>query len=171
MHHVTKVFGHSISGLKISRSGPSCIAIKKSAVVPVLPLQVPRFEALLTLCRDISLAWRPMHPIIVSGGPEGSIHHWDLSSPTAGTPAMIVPTAAHPPPPAPPPHQRQWPDWPSRLPPPPRAMLSQAHDPNIWALTCHFFGHLLIPTSNGQYPGFSEAVERPQRDEESSRKL
>ncbi len=39
-----------------------------------------------------ALALHPVHRILVSGGSEGAILHWDLSSPTAGTPPKY-PTA------------------------------------------------------------------------------
>ena len=63
-----------------------------------------------------------MHPLLVSGGSEGAILHWDLSTPdsTAFTQAVSSP----------------------------RATLSQAHDSNVWSLAYHPFGHILVSASN-----------------------
>jgi len=68
-----------------------------------------------------SVAWHPVHPLLVSGGSEGSILHWDL--------ATLEPTFAQPS-------------------SPPRATLSQAHDSNVWSLAFHPLGHLLASASN-----------------------
>lgn len=74
--------------------------------------------------------------MLVSGGSEGALLHWDLSLPTP-TPTSVpndtpdtagisghVPTYS------------------------PRATLSQAHDSNIWSLAFHPLGHLLVTASN-----------------------
>jgi polyadenylation factor subunit 2 len=68
-----------------------------------------------------ALAWHPIHPILVSGGSEGAILHWDLAAPE---PTFSQPAAQ------------------------PRATLSQAHDSNVWSLTFHPLGHLLVSASN-----------------------
>lgn len=70
---------------------------------------------------SIAVAWHPVHPILVSGGSEGAIMHWDLS---ASEPSLIQPTSQ------------------------PRATLSQAHDSNVWSLAYHPLGHLLVSASN-----------------------
>src|SRR6266851_9526114 len=44
-----------------------------------LPLSDPRPDTSLTPCYRIALAWHPVRPIPVSGGPEGAIVHWDLT--------------------------------------------------------------------------------------------
>ena len=73
-----------------------------------------------------AVAWHPFHPMLVSGGSEGAILHWDLSS--SAEPNSLQPT--------------------SQFQPGPRATLSQAHDSNVWALTYHPLGHILVSASN-----------------------
>ncbi len=68
------------------------------------------------------MTWHPVHPILVSGGSEGSILHWDLSTPDPDS--LTQPISS------------------------PRATLSQAHDSNVWSLTFHPFGHILVSGSN-----------------------
>jgi len=69
-----------------------------------------------------AVAWHPVHPLLVSGGSEGSILHWDLSTPEENTFSQAIS--------------------------PPRATLSQAHDSNVWSLAYHPFGHILVSASN-----------------------
>ncbi|THH20056.1 hypothetical protein EW146_g1239 [Bondarzewia mesenterica] len=68
-----------------------------------------------------SVTWHPVHPILVTGGSEGSLLHWDLSLPEPSLPQTISQ---------------------------PRATLSQAHDSNVWSLAFHPLGHLLVSASN-----------------------
>jgi polyadenylation factor subunit 2 len=69
-----------------------------------------------------AVTWHPVHPLLVSGGSEGAILHWDLSTPDPASFAQPVST--------------------------PRATLSQAHDSNVWSLAYHPLGHLLVSASN-----------------------
>ncbi|KAF4604238.1 pre-mRNA cleavage and polyadenylation factor (CPF) complex subunit [Pleurotus pulmonarius] len=71
-----------------------------------------------------SVAWHPVHPILVSGGSEGSMVHWDVSTPDSSN--LNNPNL-----------QSQ-----------PRATLSEAHDSNVWSLAYHPLGHLLVSASN-----------------------
>jgi len=70
----------------------------------------------------IAVAWHPVHPLLVSGGSEGAILHWDLSTPEENNFTSAIS--------------------------PPRATLSQAHDSNVWSLAYHPFGHILVSGSN-----------------------
>ena len=71
-----------------------------------------------------AVTWHPVHPILVSGGSEGAILHWDISAPEPTTTSMVPAS-----------HQ-------------PRATLSQAHDSNVWSIAFHPLGHLLASASN-----------------------
>ncbi|TFK22682.1 WD40 repeat-like protein [Coprinopsis marcescibilis] len=127
-----------------------------------------------------SLAWHPVHPLIVSGGSEGSILHWDLSSADM-VDSISVPSAATAPATA---NQRPGASGKGRIArggagasalplftgtvptTTPRATLSQAHDSNVWALTYHPLGHILVSGSNDHTTRFWSR-ERP-GDERSS---
>lgn len=85
-----------------------------------------------------AISWHPVHPLLVTGGSEGSILHWDLSTPDDAA----FSSSSHP-------------TSPSSPGPPaatttiaPRAVLSQAHDSNVWSLVFHPFGHILVSASN-----------------------
>ena len=71
---------------------------------------------------SVALAWHPVHPILVSGGSEGALLHWDVNAPD-NLPGSILPAG-------------------------PRATLSQAHDSNVWSLAFHPLGHILVSGSN-----------------------
>jgi hypothetical protein len=114
------------------RSCTSCLSRLKanSRVVDTLP--------------STALAWHPVHRILVSGGSEGAILHWDSSSPTPGTPqyptAPSLSGAATSPA-----------SYTALLAPapqiPPRATLPQAHDSNVLALVFHPLFHMLVSAS------------------------
>jgi len=84
---------------------------------------LPRPSPLLTHTHlpPSAVTWHPVHPLIVSGGSEGAILHWDLTIPDPTFSQTLSP---------------------------PRATLSQAHDSNVWSLAFHPLGHLLVSASN-----------------------
>lgn len=89
------------------------------------------------LTGSLALAWHPVHPILVSGGSEGSILYWDINAPES-TPSVTHTTQTIG----------------------PRATLAEAHDSNVWSLAFHPLGHLLVSASNDHTTRFW-ARERP----------
>ncbi|THH05312.1 hypothetical protein EW145_g4889 [Phellinidium pouzarii] len=87
-----------------------------------------------------SLAWHPVHPILVSGGSEGSILYWDVAEPDLSFNTTMSSSVSPP-------------DG-------PRATLAEAHDSNVWAVAFHPLGHLLASASNDHTTRFW-ARERP----------
>ena len=121
---------------------------------------LPRFKGQgpIDTLPSIALAWHPVHRILVSGGSEGAILHWDLSSPSAGTPPKN-PTAPSSSGAATSPASYTALSAPAPQ-IPPRARLSQAHDSNVSALTFDPLVHVLVSASNEHMTHFW-ARERP----------
>lgn len=65
--------------------------------------------------------------MLVSGGSEGAILHWDLSAPQPSFNNVLSSSTAQS---------------------GPRATISEAHDSNVWSLAFHPLGHLLVSASN-----------------------
>ncbi|KXN91988.1 Polyadenylation factor subunit 2 [Leucoagaricus sp. SymC.cos] len=152
---------NTIQALSWSPNGNLVASASRDQTVRVFDIRAMKeFRVLKGHKKEVcSVAWHPVHPILVSGGSEGSILHWDLSTPT--TPTSLDTS-------------------PSTLPSTslsaltaaassPRATLSQAHDSNVWSLAYHPLGHLLVTASNDQTtrfwsrerPGEATSVEKP----------
>ncbi|PFH53599.1 hypothetical protein AMATHDRAFT_137430 [Amanita thiersii Skay4041] len=114
---------NTVQALSWSPNGNLVASASRDQTVRVFDIRAMKeFRVLKGHKKEVcSVAWHPYHPILVSGGSEGSILHWDLSTPE---PLYTSPVS------------------------PPRATLSQAHDSNVWSLTFHPLGHLLVSASN-----------------------
>ncbi|KAF8626376.1 hypothetical protein AX15_005026 [Amanita polypyramis BW_CC] len=112
---------NTIQALSWSPNGNLVASASRDQTVRVFDIRAMKeFRVLKGHKKEVcSVTWHPFHPILVSGGSEGSILHWDLSTPE---PVFTSST--------------------------PRATLSQAHDSNVWSLTFHPLGHLLVSASN-----------------------
>ncbi|KAF5349681.1 hypothetical protein D9756_009013 [Leucocoprinus leucothites] len=153
---------NTIQALSWSPNGNLVASASRDQTVRVFDIRAMKeFRVLKGHKKEVcSVAWHPVHPILVSGGSEGSILHWDLSTPTA--PSSFDTSS------------------PSTLPSSaltsliaaassPRANLSQAHDSNVWSLAYHPLGHLLVTASNDhttrfwsrERPGEATSVEKP----------
>ncbi|KAF9453654.1 WD40 repeat-like protein [Macrolepiota fuliginosa MF-IS2] len=149
---------NTIQALSWSPNGNLVASASRDQTVRVFDIRAMKeFRVLKGHKKEVcSIAWHPFHPILVSGGSEGSILHWDLSTPTPPTSFSTSPS-------------------PSTLTSltaaasSPRATLSQAHDSNVWSLAYHPLGHLLVTASNDQTtrfwsrerPGEATSVEKP----------
>ncbi|KAJ3517471.1 hypothetical protein NLJ89_g479 [Agrocybe chaxingu] len=115
---------NTIQALSWSPNGNLVASASRDQTVRVFDIRAMKeFRILKGHKKEVcSVAWHPVHPILVSGGSEGAILHWDLSTPDGDE--FTQPVAA------------------------PRATLSQAHDSNVWSLAYHPFGHILVSGSN-----------------------
>ncbi|KAL0947622.1 hypothetical protein HGRIS_013711 [Hohenbuehelia grisea] len=114
---------NTVQALAWSPNGDQVASASRDQTVRVFDIRAMKeFRVLKGHKKEVcSVAWHPVHPVLVSGGSEGSILHWDVSS--AESTFLQPPTSA-------------------------RATLSQAHDSNVWALAYHPLGHLLVSASN-----------------------
>ncbi|TFK69647.1 WD40 repeat-like protein [Pluteus cervinus] len=123
---LSSLFYHknTIQALSWSPNGNFVASASRDQTVRVFDIRAMKeFRILKGHKKEVcSVSWHPFHPILVSGGSEGSILHWDLSLPD--TTQFSQPVSS------------------------PRATLSQAHDSNVWSLTYHPLGHLLVSASN-----------------------
>ncbi|KZT24057.1 WD40 repeat-like protein [Neolentinus lepideus HHB14362 ss-1] len=132
---------NTIQALAWSPNGNLVASASRDQTVRVFDIRAMKeFKVLKGHKKEVcSVTWHPIHPILVTGGSEGSILHWDLTTPT--------PTLTSS--------------------PSPRASLLQAHDSNVWSLAFHPLGHLLVSASNDHTTRFWSR-ERPGEPEKSS---
>ncbi|KNZ79943.1 Polyadenylation factor subunit 2 [Termitomyces sp. J132] len=113
---------NTIQALSWSPNGNMVASASRDQTVRVFDIRAMKeYRILKGHKKEVSVTWHPVHPILVSGGSEGAILHWELSTPE---PTFTQPSAG------------------------PRATLSQAHDSNVWSLAFHPLGHLLVSASN-----------------------
>ncbi|EPQ58674.1 WD40 repeat-like protein, partial [Gloeophyllum trabeum ATCC 11539] len=126
---------NTIQALAWSPNGNLVASASRDQTVRVFDIRAMKeFKVLKGHKKEVcSVTWHPIHPILVTGGSEGAILHWDLTTPTPTIPAAS---------------------------PQARAALPQAHDSNVWALAFHPLGHLLVSASNDHTTRFW-ARERP----------
>ncbi|TFK34881.1 WD40-repeat-containing domain protein [Crucibulum laeve] len=115
---------NTIQALAWSPNGNLVASASRDQTVRVFDIRAMKeFRILKGHKKEVcSVAWHPVHPILTSGGSEGAILHWDLSTPDPAFGEQPIS--------------------------PPRATLSQAHDSNVWSLAFHPLGHLLVSASN-----------------------
>ncbi|KAJ8518242.1 hypothetical protein ONZ45_g4667 [Pleurotus djamor] len=118
---------NTVQAIAWSPNGDQVASASRDQTVRVFDIRAMKeFRVLKGHKKEVcSVAWHPVHPVLVSGGSEGSIIHWDVS--TADSQSFLNQPNA----------QSQ-----------PRATLAQAHDSNVWCLAFHPLGHLLASGSN-----------------------
>ncbi|TFK46355.1 WD40 repeat-like protein [Heliocybe sulcata] len=131
---------NTIQALAWSPNGNLVASASRDQTVRVFDIRAMKeFKVLKGHKKEVcSVTWHPVHPLIVTGGSEGSILHWDLTTPT--------PTLTSS--------------------PTPRASLPTAHDSNVWSLAFHPLGHILVSASNDHTTRFW-ARERPGESEKA----
>ncbi|KAG6833215.1 hypothetical protein H0H87_010278 [Tephrocybe sp. NHM501043] len=114
---------NTIQALSWSPNGNMVASASRDQTVRVFDIRAMKEYCILKGHKKevCSVTWHPVHPLLVSGGSEGAIIHWDLAT---TEPTFAQPTSS------------------------PRATLSQAHDSNVWSLAFHPLGHLLVSASN-----------------------
>ncbi|KAG6813418.1 hypothetical protein H0H92_011397 [Tricholoma furcatifolium] len=117
---------NTIQALAWSPNGNMVASASRDQTVRVFDIRAMKeFRILKGHKKEVcSVTWHPIHQLLVSGGSEGSIFHWDLAAPEPAFPQAQTTSAG------------------------PRAMLTQAHDSNVWSLAFHPLGHLLVSASN-----------------------
>ncbi|KAF9266845.1 WD40 repeat-like protein [Marasmius fiardii PR-910] len=144
---------NTIQALAWSPNGNFVASASRDQTVRVFDIRAMKeFRILKGHKKEVcSVAWHPFHQILVSGGSEGAIIHWDLSTDDSAPP-LALPEGSQTPPTSS--TQATTPDSSLSLlatPTPvttPRCTLNQAHDSNVWSLQFHPLGHLLVSASN-----------------------
>ncbi|KAI3605045.1 polyadenylation factor subunit 2 [Moniliophthora roreri] len=137
---------NTIQALAWSPNGNLVASASRDQTVRVFDIRAMKeFRVLKGHKKEVdSVTWHPFHPILVSGGSEGAIIHWDLST-DESAPALPLPDDPSSVPSTGIPSHLTITPTPTTT---PRATLSQAHDSNVWSLTFHPLGHLLVSASN-----------------------
>ncbi|KIY43906.1 WD40 repeat-like protein [Fistulina hepatica ATCC 64428] len=127
---------NTIQALAWSPNGNQVASASRDQTVRVFDIRAMKeFRILKGHKKEVcSVTWHPLHPILVSGGSEGDVLHWDLSALIEQTPTIA-----------------------------PRAALPEAHESNVWALAFHPLGHILVTGSNDHTTRFWSR-ERPAGD-------
>ncbi|KAJ3541506.1 hypothetical protein NMY22_g3860 [Coprinellus aureogranulatus] len=147
---------NTIQALAWSPNGNLVATASRDQTVRVFDIRAMReFRVLKGHKKEVcSVAWHPFHPVIVSGGSEGAILHWDLSNVDVSSDSMAAvggangPVPGSAPLPVSPGPAADFSTLHNPIVSSPRATLSQAHDSNVWALTYHPLGHILVSGSN-----------------------